>query len=70
MDVLVASTRNGARAMGRGADFGTLERGKIADLVVLGADPTVDIANVRQVESVMRFGRLHERRALEFPPAP
>lgn len=68
MDVLVASTRNGARAMGRGDDLGTLERGKIADLVVLGADPTADIANVRRIEAVMRGGLLHERRALEFPP--
>jgi imidazolonepropionase-like amidohydrolase len=66
MDVLVASTRNGARAMGRGADFGTLERGKLADLVVLTADPTADIANVRRIEAVMRGGQLHERRALEL----
>ena len=70
IDVLVASTRNGARAMGRGADLGTLERGKAADLVVLTADPTADIANVRRIESVMRGGRLHERRALEFAPGP
>jgi imidazolonepropionase-like amidohydrolase len=70
MDVLVASTRNGARAMGRGADIGTLEQGKIADLVVLAADPVADIANTRRIEAVMRGGRLHERRALEFAPGP
>jgi imidazolonepropionase-like amidohydrolase len=67
MDVLVTATRNGARAMGRGADFGTLERGKLADLVVLNADPTTDIANVRRIQAVMRGGRLHDRSALEFP---
>lgn len=58
MDVLVASTRNGARAMGRERDLGTLEEGKQADLVVLSADPTADIANVRAVSYVMRGGSL------------
>ncbi|MEO8227868.1 MAG: amidohydrolase family protein, partial [Gemmatimonadota bacterium] len=48
MEVLVDATRNGARAMGRGADFGTLERGKSGDLVVLDADPLADIANARR----------------------
>jgi imidazolonepropionase-like amidohydrolase len=58
MDVLVTATRNGARAMGRGADLGTLEAGKTADLVVLGSDPTADIANLRDVRYVMRAGAL------------
>ncbi len=58
MDVIVASTRNGARAMGRERDLGTLEPGKQADLVVLGADPTQDIANVTQVRYVMRGGSM------------
>ncbi|HEX8359748.1 MAG TPA: amidohydrolase family protein [Longimicrobium sp.] len=65
MDVLVASTRNGARAMGRD-DFGTLERGKAADLVVLDADPLASIANVRRVSLVVRGGRVWTRRELEY----
>jgi imidazolonepropionase-like amidohydrolase len=56
--VLLAATRDGARAMGRGRDLGTLEAEKIADLVVLGADPTADIRNVREVRYVMRGGAL------------
>jgi len=68
MEVLVASTRNGALAMGRLEDLGTLEAGKVADLVVLSADPTADIANARRVAAVVRAGVLHERRSLEFPP--
>ena len=47
-DVIVMSTRNGARAMGRLDDFGTLESGKIADLLVLGGDPSVNVANFRE----------------------
>jgi imidazolonepropionase-like amidohydrolase len=68
MQVLVASTRNGARAMGRADDLGTLEEGKIADLLVLNADPTADVANFRQLGWVMRGGVLRavaELRPLE-----
>ena len=36
MQVLVASTRGGATAMGRAKDFGTVEKGKLADLLIVG----------------------------------
>jgi imidazolonepropionase-like amidohydrolase len=65
MDVLVASTRNAARAMGR-TDFGTVEQGKIADLVVLNANPLTRISNVRSVALVVRGGRVWTRRELEY----
>jgi imidazolonepropionase-like amidohydrolase len=65
-DVLVAATRTSAAAMGRSKDLGTLERGKIADLVVLDADPLADIRNLRRVRQIMRGGKLHERSALEY----
>jgi imidazolonepropionase-like amidohydrolase len=58
-DVIVMSTRNGARAMGRLDDFGTLEVGKIADLLVLDGDPSADVANFREIEWVMRAGIMH-----------
>jgi imidazolonepropionase-like amidohydrolase len=54
--VLVASTRGGATAMGRAKDLGTVEKGKLADLLVVGADPTVDVANLRKVLYVVRGG--------------
>jgi len=66
MEVLTASTRNGALAMGRLADFGTVEAGKAADLVVLDADPTADIANVRRIVRVVRAGKVWRRSELEF----
>ena len=56
MEVLVASTRNGARAMGRERDFGTIETGREADLVILGADPLKDVRNWRSVRYVVRGG--------------
>ena len=49
--------------MGR-TDIGTLAAGKLADLVVLGADPTADIGNVREVRYVMRGGALTVPRLL------
>ena len=65
MAVVVAATRTSADAMGRLNDLGTLERGKIADLVVLDADPLADIRNLRRVHQIMRW-QLHERNALEY----
>jgi imidazolonepropionase-like amidohydrolase len=66
MDVLVAATRNGARAMGL-EDTGTLSSGMVADLVVLDADPLVTIANVRRIAVVGRRGWLYTRAELEYP---
>ena len=63
-DVVVMSTQNGARAMGRLDYFGTLEAGKIANLIVLGGDPSEDVSNFRKIEHVMRAGVL--RSASEF----
>jgi imidazolonepropionase-like amidohydrolase len=56
MEVLIASTRGGARAMRKDAEFGTVEKGKVADLLVVGADPAKDIRNLRQVRFVVRRG--------------
>jgi imidazolonepropionase-like amidohydrolase len=66
MEVLVAATRNGALAMGRQDDFGTIEAGKLADLVILDADPTADIANARRIALVVRGGVVHRRNDLEY----
>ena len=56
MQVLVASTQGGARAMGREKSFGTVAKGKEADLVVLAGDPTADIKNMRKLKWVVRGG--------------
>jgi imidazolonepropionase-like amidohydrolase len=63
-DVVVMSTRNGARAMKRETDFGTLEAGKLADLLVLTEDPLADVRAFRSRTHVMRGGRLYEQAAL------
>jgi len=55
-EVLRASTRDAARAMGRQAELGTIEKGKSADLLIVGGDPNRDIANLRKLKWVMRSG--------------
>jgi imidazolonepropionase-like amidohydrolase len=54
---IVAATKNGATACGSLDDFGTLEPGKRADLLVLDADPLADISNIRKLSVVMKDGK-------------
>lgn len=55
-EVLASATRVAAVALSREKEIGTIEKGKLADLLVLGADPTADIANARKVRAVVRGG--------------
>lgn len=64
LQALVASTRNGALASKALDDYGTIERGKSADLLVLTADPLADIRNVRRLETVVARGTIIDREAL------
>lgn len=57
LQALTAGTGNGAYVLeGDDAEFGTIAAGKVADLLLLDADPTVDIANSRRVARVMQGG--------------
>jgi imidazolonepropionase-like amidohydrolase len=64
MQVLVASTRGGALAMGASKATGTVEKGKDADLLVVAGDPTQDVANLRKVRFVARGGVLRSMEEL------
>ncbi len=57
-DLIVMATQNGAQAMQRSHDIGTLEEGKIANLIVLEQDPSQDIANMRSITHTMIKGKL------------
>jgi Amidohydrolase family len=65
MEALIAGTRNGAEAVGRLGDLGTIERGKLADLVLLDANPLTDITNTQKIAAVIANGRLFRRDALD-----
>jgi hypothetical protein len=63
-DILTAATRNGAQAYALADRLGTIETGKIADLLVLDADPLADISNLRKINRVIKGGRVVDREAL------
>ena len=57
---LQASTINAARMLGREKESGTIEAGKVADLLVLDANPLDDIRNVGRIFRVIRGGTVHD----------
>jgi imidazolonepropionase-like amidohydrolase len=59
-EALRAGTIGSATAIGRGVDFGSLEPGKYADLVILERNPLADIANTLAIAAVMEGGRLRD----------
>ena len=58
MAVIEASTRGGALTMGKLDEFGTVEKGKAADLLVVAANPLAGVANLRQIRYVIRGGEV------------
>jgi Tol biopolymer transport system component len=64
-EVLRAATMGSAEAIGRAAEFGSIEPGKYADLIVLDRDPLADIANTLAIHEVMKNGRLYDGATLD-----
>lgn len=58
-DAIKAATVNGARLIGRETELGTIEPGKIADIIAVGADPTADIVALQHVVFVMKDGHVY-----------
>src|SRR4029077_6670668 len=65
MEALRAATLNAARFLGTENDFGTVEKGKVADLVLLQANPLDDISNSKKIAAVIYDGRVFSRLALD-----
>jgi imidazolonepropionase-like amidohydrolase len=65
LEVLRAATQHGAEAIGLAQDLGSLEPGKLADLVVLAKDPLDDIHNTNSVRYVMKNGELFDGDTLD-----
>jgi len=71
MQAIQAATINGAKFLGLDHDYGTLSPGKVADFLVLDADPLSDITNSRKIDSVWMNGKAVDRAAFTSgPPAP
>jgi imidazolonepropionase-like amidohydrolase len=60
LDVIGWATRNGAALVGRGADLGTVEAGKLADLIIVDGDPSADIGVLADHEplAVLKGGKV------------
>jgi len=56
MQTIIASTRNGAEALGMLKDLGTIEQSKIADVIVVAGDPLKDMAAMKRVAIVVKDG--------------
>lgn len=64
-DALRFATITGAESIGLSKDLGSLEVGKLADLVVLDRNPLVNLENTTSLRYVMKNGRLYEAATLD-----
>jgi adenine deaminase len=64
MEALQTATINPAKFFGKETELGTIEKGKLADLILLDADPLADISNTKKINAVVLNGRLFDRSAL------
>ncbi|MHC4560056.1 MAG: ankyrin repeat domain-containing protein [Planctomycetota bacterium] len=65
MEALQTATYNAAKCLGLLDSMGTVEQGKIADLVLLDANPLQDIRNTRRITTVVVGGRVFDKTALQ-----
>jgi imidazolonepropionase-like amidohydrolase len=65
VEALRSATLNPAKFLGLDKTLGTIEQGKIADLVLLDANPLEDVRNTQKINAVISNGRLFDRKALD-----
>jgi imidazolonepropionase-like amidohydrolase len=65
MEALQTATLNPAKFLGRESELGTIEKGKLADLVLLDANPLDDISNTQKIAGVVANGRYFSRAELD-----
>ena len=67
LEVLKIATYNCGLFLGREEDFGSVRAGRFADLILLNADPTVDIDNTEKIDFVMKGGQIVDEAKLPLP---
>ncbi len=66
-EIIRIATLNGAIFLGKEREMGSIEEGKIADMILLGADPTIDINNAKEILEVIMGGQIVDRASLNLP---
>ena len=61
MEAIVAATKNGAKVIGVSDELGTVEVDKLADMLILSANPLRNIENIRLIDTVIQAGQVHDR---------
>ncbi len=69
IECLRAATANAADLLGRAAQIGTLEKGKLADIIAIAGDPTQDITTTERVSFVMKDGKIFRNGGAPTPVA-
>jgi imidazolonepropionase-like amidohydrolase len=66
IDVIRIATHNAAAFLGKEEEFGRIAAGLHADLVLLNADPSVDINNTKDIDAVIKNGTMIDRKSLNL----
>ena len=70
VDALRSATANDAELLGIGQKVGTLEKGKLADVIAMPGDPTADITATERVSFVMKEGKIIRRARRQCKESP
>jgi len=69
MDAIVAARQNGAKACGLQNEIGTIEKGKLADIIIVDGDPAKDIKVLQdrnRIKMVMKEGKIETKRGIKL----
>ena len=67
LDIIRIATLHGAKFLGKEDELGSIQEGKLADMVLLDADPLEDINNAKKIHLVIKNGSVIDTKKLDLP---